>query len=129
MPNRILVLHDQLSVGKAVLRALHERGFSGSVFRTVDEVLDDLCDGGAASVILYDGERSETPWLFARAQEANPALSRVPLIAISPLVEGGRRAAPLTRTASLDLEALLLIVGQLCRSESPGPSRQVSREP
>ena len=129
MPNRVLVIHAQPAVANALTQAFDERGFSCTAVQTVDEALDYVCTGGQASVILYDGTRSDTTWLLGRAREANPALLRIPLIALSPLNDGFPRARSKTTGAAkpIDLAALLLIVGQLCRSEAPG-ARQMSRE-
>ena len=130
MANRILLIHDQRSVASALVQAFDERGFSSTAVETVDEALDYLCTGGKASVILYDGTRSGTTWLLGRAQEANPALLRIPLIALSPLNGDFAHSRSTTADAatSIDLAALMLIVNQLCRGDMPG-SRQMSREP
>ena len=129
MPNRILVIHAQPAVANALTQAFDERGFSCTAVQTVDEALDYLCTGGQASVILYDGTRSDITWLLGRAQEANPALLRIPLIALSPLNDGfvGGCSKTAGVATPVDLAALLLIVGQLFRNEAPGPW-QMSRE-
>ena len=136
MPNRILVIHEHPTVVDALTRAFDERGFSCDAFLTVDEALDYLCDGGQANVILYDGMRSGTTWLFGRAQEANPALLRIPLIALTPLNSDppGSRRSPTDSAAPIDVSALLLIVSQLCRSGGSSTGqvaspRPLSREP
>ena len=130
MPNTILVIHDQPSVANALLHAFDGCGFSATAVPTADEALDYLCIGGQASVILYDATRTDTTWLLGRAQEANPALLRIPLIALSPLSDDRpQRRSDGTGASTIDLEALLLIVGQLCRSDAPPGLRQMSREP
>ena len=130
MPNRILLIHEDPSVADELLHAFDERGFACTSVQTVDEALDYLCLGGQASVILYDTARCDTTWLFGRAQEANPALLRIPLIALSPLHDGFERGRSegAGDPAPIDLTALLLIVGQLCRLDASGPG-PMSREP
>ena len=128
MPHRIVVIHERPGIARTLTRAFEERGFSSTAVATVDEALDYLCAGGDASVILYDGARSDTGWLFARAQDANPALSRIPLIALSPLNGGlSRGSTAVDGAASIDLKALILIVGQLCRAHVSAP-REMSRD-
>jgi CheY-like chemotaxis protein len=119
MPHQIVLVHDNPAVAEALIEAFGDCGFHCTAVQTIDEALDDLCRGGRASVILYDGSRSDTPWLFGRAQEANPVLLNIPLIALSPL---NGEAMP------IDLGALLLILNQLCRNDAP-PPREIFREP
>jgi CheY-like chemotaxis protein len=119
MPYQIVVVHDHPAVAEALTEAFGERGFACTAVQTIDDALDDLCRGGRASVILYDGSRSDTPWIFGRAQEANPALLNIPLIALSPL--NGE-------TTPIDLGALLLILNQLCRNDALPSTREISRE-
>jgi CheY-like chemotaxis protein len=119
MPPHIVVVHDDPAVAEALSAAFGERGFSCTAVQAIDDALDNLCRGVRASVILYDGSRSDTPWLFGRAQEANPALLNIPLIALSPL---NGEASP------IDLGALLLILNQLCRSDAPSSPSEMYRE-
>jgi hypothetical protein len=117
------VVADRRWVRDALVRAFDRGGFLARAAASVHASLDYLCSGGLASVILYDAKRPEVACTLRCAQDANPALFGIPMIAIWPLSDQSRssRSGDTVSRTPIDTEALLLIVRQLCRRRALRP--------
>ena len=122
MRHPILVVDNRRSTRDALVQVLDDEGFVGIPAATDREALDYLRTGGRASVILHNwmaSEAGESP--FRRAQQADPILAKIPVIALSPLENrpvSGRTGHP-ALPRPIDFDALLLIVRRLCWDEAP----------
>ena len=128
--NTILVVDERRWVRDALLQAFDDRGLVGTGVNTVQEALDYVCTGGRANLILYNGAQSQVRWALRRAQDANPALLHVPMVAIWPLKNRSEHSRPkdAVSEAPIDVPALLLIVGQLCQRDVSGAPHVSQRQ-
>jgi PleD family two-component response regulator len=111
--NTILVVHEDQSTRDRIVNTLDTEGFMGIPAESGEEAMRYLQGGGEARVILLD-ERAD--WTaFRRAQQHDPRLADIPVMAISPL----RGASPMyVRPGGVDVATLVMIVRHLC-SRSP----------
>jgi len=109
MRHQILLVHDEQTIRDCLVARFDEEGFFGVPAASGQQVLDYLRRGGHASVILLDEHAGWTT--VRRAQQRNPALASIPVIAISPLRGSSPRYAA---GAPIDVESLIAIVRRLC---------------
>jgi len=111
MRHQILLVHDEQTTRDGLVAALDKEGFIGIPAESGQQALDYLQSGGKASVILLDEHAGWTA--FRRAQQRDPALASIPVIAISPL-----QGSPEAYTAHelIDIRLLITIVRRLCSS-------------
>ena len=113
MRHQILLVHEEQTTRDGLVEALDHAGFIGVPAASSQQALDYLQSGGKATVILLD-ERAG--WIaFRRAQQRDPALASIPVIAITPL-QGSW--TPLADQEPIDVGVLITIVRRLC-SASP----------
>ncbi|PYQ97011.1 MAG: hypothetical protein DMF95_18465 [Acidobacteria bacterium] len=113
MRHQILLVHDEQATRDSLVEALDKDGFIGIPAASGQQALDYLRSGGHASVILLDEHAGWTA--FRRAQQRDPALASIPVIAISPMQgSSATSAAP----EPIDVGLLITIVRRLC-SGSP----------
>ncbi len=111
--NTILVIHDDQSTRDRIVETLDTEGFMGIPAESGEDAMHYLQSGGAARVILLD-ERAD--WTeFRRAQQHDPKLADIPVMAISPLRGPSAMHAPRER---VDVATLVMIVRHLCGSSS-----------
>jgi CheY-like chemotaxis protein len=120
MRHPILVVQDHKRARDGIVDALDKDGFVGIPAANGFEALEYLQCGGDATVILVD---EPVGWsVFREAQQREPSIARIPVVAMSPL-EGPSAvyAAPEgRRTPRVDVDTLLIIVRHLCeKAEHP----------
>ena len=118
MRHQILLVHEQQATRDGLVEALDKEGFIGIPAASGQQALDYLQNGGTASVILLDEQAGWTA--FRRAQQDDPALASIPVIAITPL-QGS--AAPHGAREPIDIGLLITIVRRLCSSADAAYSK------
>ncbi len=111
MRHQILLVHDEQATRDSLVEALDKDGFIGIPAASGQQALDYLQSGGHASVILLDEHAGWTA--FRRAQQRDPALASIPVIAISPM-QGSSAAS--AAHEPIDVGLLITIVRRLCSS-------------
>jgi len=113
MRHQVLLVHEEPTTLYRLVGALDRAGFIGVPAASVRQALDYLQSGGKASVILLD---EHAGWsAFRCAQQDDPDLARIPVIAISPL-QGS--AATQDADEPIEVGLLITIVRRLCRSSA-----------
>jgi CheY-like chemotaxis protein len=107
MRHQILLVHEEQATRDGLVEALDKEGFIGVPAANGQQALDYLQSGGRATVILLDEHAGWTA--FRRAQQRDPALASIPVIAISPL-QGSSSADH----EPIDVRLLITIVRRLC---------------
>ena len=108
--NTILVIHEDESTRGRIVETLDTEGFMGIPAESGEDAMRYLQGGGEARVILLD-ERAD--WTaFRRAQQRDPRLATIPVMAISPLQGPSGMCAP----SLVDVATLIMIVRHLCSS-------------
>src|SRR5712691_3765784 len=116
--NTILVIHDDQSTRDRIVKTLDTEGFMGIPAESGEDAMHYLQGGGEARVILLD-ERAD--WTeFRRAQQQDPKLADIPVMAISPLQGPSAMHAPRGR---VDVATLVMIVRHLCSSSTAAALR------
>jgi CheY-like chemotaxis protein len=113
MRHQILLVHEEQATRDGLVAALDNEGFIGIPVVSGQQALAYLQSGGKVSVILLDERAGWTA--FRRAQQNDPALAPIPVIAITPLQGSSRLAAA---RVPIDIGLLITIVRRLC-SASP----------
>ncbi len=112
MRHQILLVHEEQATRDELVEALDKEGFIGIPAASRQQALDYLQSGGKASVILLD-ERAG--WIaFRRAQQNDPALASIPVIAITPL----QGSSGLLCGEPIDVGLLITIVRRLCSTSA-----------
>jgi len=113
MRPQILLVHEEQATRDGLVEALDDEGFIGIPAVSGQQALDYLQSGGKANVILLD-EQAGWP-AFRRAQQDDPRLVRIPVIAIRPL-----QGSPARHDADepIDVGVLITIVRHLCSSSA-----------
>jgi len=103
----VLVVDDDRDLVRLMSRYLSLEGFTPVTAANGRDALDYLQGGGAAKVILLDLRMPIMDgWAFRRAQLADPAIARIPVVVLSGVaeVEGLRQldvAATFSKPVSL----------------------------
>ena len=103
----VLVVDDDRDLVRLMSRYLSLEGFAPVTAANGRDALDYLQGGGAAKVILLDLRMPIMDgWAFRRAQLADPAIARIPVVVLSGVaeVEGLRQldvAATFSKPVSL----------------------------
>ena len=113
MRHQILLVHDEQTTRDGLVAALDKEGFIGIPAESGQQALDYLQSGGKASVILLDEHAGWTA--FRRAQQNDPALASIPVIAITPLHGSSATTA---EPEPIDVGLLITIVRRLCGSSA-----------
>jgi CheY-like chemotaxis protein len=93
---RILVVDDDLDIGREVSEILRDEGAEVIVARHGADALQLLRGLPPPSVILLDLIMPSTDgWQFRQGQLANPALAEIPVVIFSSFSNGARDAANL----------------------------------
>jgi CheY-like chemotaxis protein len=116
--NTILVIHEDQSTRDGIVQTLDTEGFMGIPAERGEDAMRYLQSGGQARVILLD-ERAD--WTaFRRAQQHDPRIADIPVMAISPLQGRSAMEAPRGR---VDVATLLTTVRHLCSSSTAAAIR------
>lgn len=113
MRHQILLVHEEQATRDGLVEALDKEGFIGIPAASGQQALDYLQSGGKASVILLDEQAGWTA--FRRAQQDDPALASIPVIAITPL-QGS--SSPFGAQEPIDVGLLIKIVRRLCSTSA-----------
>ena len=106
-------MHEEPSTLHGLVEALDREGFIGVPAAGGQQALEYLQSGGTASVILLD---EYAGWsAFRHAQQGDPQLAHIPVIAISPLQGSPARHDD---DEPIDVELLITIVRRLCGSQA-----------
>jgi len=116
-PCPVLIVEDDADLREMMAQLLTLEGFRTAAVANGREALQYLGDGDKPEVILLDLMMPIMDgWEFRRRQQADPELSRVPVIVLSALDQG--RAAGLDPDAflkkPLDFDRLLELVRGYC---------------
>jgi len=117
LPCPILIVEDDEDLREMMAQLLSLEGFRAASVANGREALDYLEDAETPRVILLDLMMPVMDgWEFRRRQQANPAISSVPVIVLSALDQ--TRATGLDATAflkkPLDFDRLLALVRAHC---------------
>jgi CheY-like chemotaxis protein len=116
MRHQVLLVHGEPEILCGLVDALDREGFIGVPAASGQQALEYLQNGGKASVILLD---ECAGWsTFRRAQQDDPELARIPVIAISPLRGSHARHARYDADEPIDVRLLITIVRRLCGSRA-----------
>ena len=114
----ILVIHEDQSTRDGIVKTLDSEGFTGIPAESGEAAMRYLQGRGKARVILLD-ERAD--WTaFRRAQQHDPRLADIPVMAISPLKGPAAMHAPCEQ---VDVATLVTIVRHLCSSSTAAAVR------
>ena len=114
----ILIVEDDADLREMMAQLLTLEGFRASTVANGREALEYLAQGDKPDVILLDLMMPvRDGWEVRRQQQADSALSKVPVIVLSALDQ--TRAADVSAAAflkkPLDFDRLLELVRQYCR--------------
>jgi CheY-like chemotaxis protein len=108
MRHQILLVHEDQATRDGLVEALDSEGFIGIPAASSQQALDYLQTGGKVTVILLD---EQSGWAaFRRAQQDDPGLASIPVIAITPL----QGSSSLCAREPIDVGLLISIVRRLC---------------
>jgi len=111
--HQVLLVHEEPATLYRLVGALDREGFIGVPAASGQQALHYLQSGGKASVILL---AEQAGWsAFRCAQQDDPDLAGIPVIAISPL-----QGSPARHDADepIDVGLLITILRRLCRSSA-----------